>query len=88
MQVPDRGGRPRETRPPPEMPAFKKRTEGPKDQRQRGGGAGGGKGGGGGKGRGGRVQGGELSGTRGTVDFSCVRTVRVVFTYSVGLKGI
>ena len=56
-QVPDRGGRPRETRPPPEMPSFKRRTEAPKDQR--GGGASGRGHGkrGGGRG-GGRVQGG------------------------------
>ena len=31
--VPDRGGRPNETRPPPEMPSFRKRTEAPKDKR-------------------------------------------------------
>ena len=56
LQVPDRGGRPQETRPPPEMPSFKKRTEAPKDQR--GGGASGrGQGKRGGRG-GGRVQGG------------------------------
>lgn len=33
--VPDRGGRPNETRPPPEMPSFKKRTE-PSPQEKRG----------------------------------------------------
>ena len=54
-RVPDRGGRPKEARPPPEMPGFRKRTVGAqKPQRQRGGG--GGRGGGGKKG--GRVQGG------------------------------
>ncbi len=37
--VPDRGGRPMETRPPPEMPAFKARTTAP-PQDQRGGGGG------------------------------------------------
>ena len=61
IQVPDRGGRPRETRPPPEMPSFKKRSEAPQDQRQRSGRGGGGGGGGRGnkgKGKGGRVQGG------------------------------
>ena len=54
VQVPDRGGRPQEARPPPEMPVFKKRTEAPQDQRQ----GGYGRGKGGGKGGGGRVQGG------------------------------
>ena len=34
--MPDRGGRPRETRPPPEMPSFKKRTETFQDQRSQG----------------------------------------------------
>jgi len=33
-RVPDRGGRPNETRPPPEMPSFKQRTEAPQQQRQ------------------------------------------------------
>ncbi|CAI8028392.1 Protein FAM98A [Geodia barretti] len=51
-KVPDRGGRPQETRPPPEMPSFKQRTEPPQDQR-------GGGGRGGGRGGRGRVQGGE-----------------------------
>ena len=32
--VPDRGGRPNETRPPPEMPGFKKRTEAPREKRE------------------------------------------------------
>lgn len=32
-RVPDRGGRPNETRPPPEMPSFKQRTEAPQQQR-------------------------------------------------------
>ena len=31
-RVPDRGGRPNETRPPPEMPSFKQRTEAPQQQ--------------------------------------------------------
>ena len=31
--VPDRGGRPHETRPPPEMPSFKQRTEAPQEKR-------------------------------------------------------
>lgn len=67
--VPDRGGRPNETRPPPEMPSFKQRTEAPREKREGGmkgereiinyhfiGGRGGcGRGGGA---RGGRVQGG------------------------------
>ncbi|XP_019855044.1 PREDICTED: protein FAM98A-like [Amphimedon queenslandica] len=53
--VPDRGGRPNETRPPPEMPSFKQRTEAPREKRDGGGGRGG-RGSGGG--RGGRVQGG------------------------------
>ena len=53
VQVPDRGGRPRETRPPPEMPSFRKRTEAPQDQRSHSG-----RGGGRGGGKGGRVQGG------------------------------
>lgn len=44
-RVPDRGGRPNETRPPPEMPSFKQRTEAPQQQRS-------------GRGRGGKVQGG------------------------------
>lgn len=34
--VPDRGGRPNETRPPPEMPGFKQRTEAPKERREGG----------------------------------------------------
>ena len=34
FKVPDRGGRPSSTAPPVEMPAFKKRTEAPRDQRQ------------------------------------------------------
>ena len=34
LKVPDRGGRPSSTAPPVEMPAFKKRTEAPRDQRQ------------------------------------------------------
>lgn len=33
-KVPDRGGRPSNTAPPVEMPAFRKRTEAPRDQRQ------------------------------------------------------
>ncbi len=38
--VPDRGGRPNETRPPPEMPAFRMRsTQPPQGQQQRRGGA-------------------------------------------------
>ncbi len=32
--VPDRGGRPNETRPPPEMPSFKKRTEQPPQEKR------------------------------------------------------
>ncbi|XP_073247945.1 protein FAM98A-like [Porites lutea] len=47
-KVPDRGGRPSSTAPPVEMPAFKKRTEAPRDQRQSSGRGG----------RGGKVQGG------------------------------
>ena len=31
--VPDRGGRPHETRPPPEMPSFRQRTEAPQEKR-------------------------------------------------------
>ncbi|XP_019862142.1 PREDICTED: protein FAM98A-like, partial [Amphimedon queenslandica] len=54
--VPDRGGRPNETRPPPEMPSFKQRTEAPREKRDGGGDGRGGWGRGGG--RGGRVQGG------------------------------
>ena len=58
-KVPDRGGRPKESRPPPEMPGFRKRTVGAaKPQRERGGGRGGGRGHGGK--RGGRGQGGAL----------------------------
>ena len=34
--VPDRGGRPNETRPPPEMPSFKQRTEAPREKREGG----------------------------------------------------
>ena len=33
LQVPDRGGRPSSEAPPPEMPAFKQRTEPSRDQR-------------------------------------------------------
>ena len=57
--MPDRGGRPQETRPPPEMPSFRKRTEPPKDQRG-GGTSGRGHGKKGGGRGGGRVQGGML----------------------------
>eukprot|EP00731_Ephydatia_muelleri_P017983 Em0011g23a len=56
-KVPDRGGRPSETRPPPEMPAFRQRTEAPPMGRRDGGGGGHGRGGHGGRGK--RVQGGE-----------------------------
>ena len=66
--VPDRGGRPNETRPPPEMPSFKQRTEAPREKRE------GGKkegreiinyhfiGGRGGRGRGGGARGGRVQG--------------------------
>ena len=54
-KVPDRGGRPGETRPPPEMPAFRQRTEAP-PMGKRDGGGGRGRGGNGGRGK--RVQGG------------------------------
>ncbi|XP_064387131.1 protein FAM98A-like [Halichondria panicea] len=57
-KVPDRGGRPRETRPPPQMPAFKTRTTDSQDQRK----------GGGARGRGGskgRVQGSWSQGKKG-----------------------
>ncbi|XP_065905812.1 protein FAM98B-like [Dysidea avara] len=59
-RVPDRGGRPNETRPPLEMPSFKQRTEAPQQQRQgRGGGGGRVQGGWGGSGKkGGRGKGG------------------------------
>ena len=62
-KVPDRGGRPTETRPPPEMPAFRQRTEAPPMGKRDGGGHG--RGGHGGRGK--RVQGG-WSGTRAQSD--------------------
>ena len=34
MQVPDRGGRPRDTHTPPEMSSFEERTEAPQQHQQ------------------------------------------------------
>ncbi|XP_023677323.1 protein FAM98A isoform X2 [Paramormyrops kingsleyae] len=73
-RVPDRGGRPNEIEPPPpEMPPWQKRQDGPQGGGGqqfggggRGGGGGGGQGGRGGGGQGGKVQGGWSDGGHGS----------------------